>query len=313
MQNVNNLKLIATSRYLPFHTLTNYDLEKLVATTDEWIYTRTGIKERRIAKKSTVLDLAYRAAKRVIKKCKYDTSKIDLIIVATISSEQVMPSIACSLQAKLKLNNQDVTCFDLNAACSGFIYALNVATQMLNSGNYHSALIVGAEKLSNVVDYTDRSSCILFGDGAGAMIIENSNNHPAYFYTSSSGDLDGYLTLNTNDKIKLNGQKVYQFATKIITHTINHLLSSTLLSIDDIDMIIPHQANYRIIDAAASSLNISRDKFYLNIEKYGNTSAASIIIALDEYIEQNPNRTNQKIMLIAFGGGFTWGGAILSI
>ncbi|HHU56322.1 MAG TPA: ketoacyl-ACP synthase III [Acholeplasmataceae bacterium] len=307
----NNIKVVATSSYLPASELTNEDLEKLVDTSDEWIQSRTGIKKRRIAKDETVLDLAYRAAKLAIKKIKYDVRKIDLIICATISSEHIMPSVASSLQGKLKLNDQEITCFDLNAACTGFIYALNVATQMLNSGNYKSALIVGAEKLSNVVDYTDRNTCVLFGDGAGAMIIENSNNNPAYFYTSSSGDLQNYLYLK--DKIKLNGPKVYEFAITIIPHTIKTLLKNTKTSIDDIDMIIPHQANYRIINAAANSLNISNDKFYVNIRNYGNTSAASVIIALDEYLNQKPRKENQKIMLIAFGGGFTWGGAILSI
>ena len=304
------MKIISTGKYLPKEILSNYDLEKMVDTSNEWIAQRTGIKERRIAKKESCLDLAYKASKRAIKKANYDSRNIDLIIVATITAETASPSIASMLQAKLKLNNKDTICFDINAACTGFIYALHVANQMLASGQYKGALVVGAEKLSNVIDYTDRNTCILFGDGAGAMIIEK-DAQPAYFYLSSKGD-EEKLSVE-NNKLRMNGKAVFSFAVRAIQETINKLLYETNLKIDDIEKIIPHQANMRITKTAAENMGIDHDLFYMNIANYGNTSAASVIIALDEYLEETKPLDGKNIMLLAFGAGLTWGGALLKL
>lgn len=304
------MKIISTGKYLPKEILSNYDLEKMVDTSNEWIVQRTGIKERRIARKESSLDLAYKASKKAIMKANYDSKNIDLIIVATITAEKVSPSIASLLQKKLKLNNKDTICFDINAACTGFIYALHIANQMLANGKYKGALVVGAEKLSNIIDYNDRNTCILFGDGAGAMIIEN-NNYLAHFYLSSKGDEAKLLV--ENNKLSMNGKAVFSFAVRAIQEMINKLLDETNLKLCDIEKIIPHQANIRITKTVAENMGINHDLFYMNIVNYGNTSAASVIIALDEYLEESGPLDNKNIMLLAFGAGLTWGGALLRL
>ena len=309
---MNNIKIVSTGKYIPQKTLTNADLEKMVETSDEWIYSRTGIKSRHVVTDETITDLAYLAAKNAIDKVNYDINKIDLIIVATCSSEYKTPSVANVVQAKLGLNDKDIPCFDITAACSGFVYALDVASQMINSGGFQGALVIGAETLSHYTDYSDRNTCILFGDGAGAMIIENTTEDKlAYFYTASMGDLDE--TLIVKDKIAMEGRKVYTFATRAMETSVNKVLNDCQLSKDDIDVIIPHQANIRIIETASKALDINMDKFYVNIEEYGNTSSASIIIALDEYLDKLESKQNQKIIFVAFGGGFTWGAALLTL
>ncbi|MCK9470415.1 MAG: beta-ketoacyl-ACP synthase III [Bacilli bacterium] len=308
----NNIKVVSTGKYLPKDVLTNFDMEQIIDTNDEWIYTRTGIKERRRATKETTSDMATSAALDAIEKANYDKEKIDLIVVATFTPDVSSPSVANYVQAKLGLNEQDVMCFDINAACTGFIYALNVASQMVNSGFYKSALVIGSELLTNVVNYQDRNTCVLFGDGAGAMIIENTDeDKPAYFYASSKGDLEDIIIVDP--LIRMEGRKVYTFATKILDKSVNKVLEETNTSIEDIDMLIPHQANARIIESAAKSLNLSMDKVFLNINKYGNTSSASIPIAVDEYLETLDNKEGKKIVLVGFGGGFTWGAALLTL
>jgi 3-oxoacyl-[acyl-carrier-protein] synthase-3 len=312
MNKLNNVKVVSTGKYIPETVLTNQDMEKMVDTTDEWIYTRTGIKNRHIVNGETTSDMATRAARKAIEKVNYDTSKIDLILVATFTPDYMSPSVANLVQAKLGLNDQDITCFDLNAACSGFIYAVNVATQMLNSGTYKAALVIGAETLSKVTNYEDRNTCVLFGDGSGAVILENTDEtKPAYFYTSSKGDLDKIILVV--QKIAMEGKKVYQFATKAIENSVNKVLNDCGLTKDDIEKVIPHQANLRIIEKAAELLTIDMSKFFINIDKYGNTSAASIAIALDEYLDTLTERDNKKIILVGFGGGFTWGAALLTL
>ena len=309
---MNNIKVVSTGKYVPQKILTNYDLEKIVETSDEWIYTRTGIKSRHISTTETTADLAYFAAKAAIEKVNYDINNIDLIIVATCSAELKTPSVANIVQAKLGLNDKDIPCFDISAACTGFVYALDVASQMINRGGFKGALVIGAETLSTHTDFTDRNTCILFGDGAGAMIIENTEAvKPAYFYTASMGVLDNVLTVK--DKIAMEGRKVYTFATKAMESSVNKILNDCNLTPDDIDKIIPHQANIRIIETASKALNIGMDKFFVNIEHYGNTSSASVIIALDEYLETLDSRDNKKIIFVAFGGGFTWGATLLTL
>lgn len=309
---MNNIKLVSTGKYVPEQVVTNEDMENIVDTNDEWIFTRTGIKERRKVKSETTSDMATYAARDAINKVNYDTSKIDLIVVATFTPDVASPSAANLVQAKLGLNDQDVMAFDINAACTGFIYALNVASQMVNSGLYKSALVIGSEVLTNVVNYQDRNTCVLFGDGAGAVIIESTEeNKPAYFYTSSKGDLDEVIVVDP--LIRMEGRKVYSFATKILDKSVRVVLENSNTSIGDIDMLIPHQANARIIESAAKSLEIEMDRVYMNISNYGNTSSASIPMALDEYIESLKNKENKKVVLVGFGGGFTWGAALLTL
>lgn len=303
----NHVRLMGTGHYTPEKILTNLDLEKIVDTTDEWITTRTGIKERRIADSNEdTSDLAAKAAEDAIVSSHYDREKIDLIIVATFTPDKKSPNVANYVQAKLGLNHKSITAFDINAACTGFIYALNVASQMLSSGNYASALVIGSEKISKVTDYTDRNTCVLFGDGSGAAILEStSKGKPWLFYTASRGDLDNILYVD--QFVHMEGQKVYQFASKAIDQSIRLLLDEDPQTLAELSIIIPHQANLRIIQSAAKSLNLPMECFFVNVNKYGNTSAASIAIALDEYLKQSTTPQNQNIILVGFGAGLTWG------
>lgn len=300
-------KIVSTGRFIPDKILSNDDLSKMVDTSDEWIYTRTGIKTRHIADEP-VLELAYLAGKDAIEKGNVDKNDIDLIVVATITAEQKTPSIANMVQKKLEIENTQVMTFDLNAACTGFVYALEVASALVQT-NFNKALVIGVEKMTNVVDFTDRNTCILFGDAAGAMIIEKGNDD-IFFYNDSKGDLTDLLTVD--DKIHMDGRKVYQFAVDIIPKSINRVLEENNLTLDEIDYIIPHQANVRIIDSFIKTLNLDRDKVLINIDKYGNTSAASIPVAIDEYKDRNANEV-KNVLIVGFGGGFTWGAAIIKI
>lgn len=313
MEYLDKIKIVSTGSYLPSKNLTNFDLEKMVETSNDWIVTRTGIENRRIVDGETTSDMAVFAARKAIEKVNYDVSKIDLIIVASITGEYKSPAVANLVQAKLSLNEQEVTTFDINAACSGFIYALNVASKMLLSPAYHSALVIGVETLSKLTNYQDRNTCVLFGDGAGAVIVEKgTSDHLSYFYTSSKGDLDKVIVVE--DKIAMEGKKVYQFASRIIEKSIRKVLEDASLTLDDIDVIIPHQANLRIIESAAKSLKLDMSKFYINIGKYGNTSSASIPIALDEYVRTcTDHKKTKRIIIVGFGGGLTWGAALLTI
>jgi 3-oxoacyl-[acyl-carrier-protein] synthase-3 len=303
---MSKINIISSGKYTPPHIVTNEDLEKLVETSDEWITTRTGIKRRRMAIDEVTSDMAYYAAMDAIQKVGYDKSKIDLIIMATITGDQFTPSTANFIQAKLGLEHQ-VMSFDINAACTGFVYALEIATSMLSSGRFRSALVIGGEKLTNVIDYTDRNTCVLFGDGAGAMIIE-PGDQDAFFYNAAKPDTNDTLTVV--DKIRMDGKKVYQFAVDIMEKSIYRILDDAKMTMDDIDIIIPHQANERIIQSVAKSSGIPMDKFMLNLSEYGNTSAASIPITIAEYAEKNEMK-GKKMLLVGFGGGFTWGSAIL--
>lgn len=301
-------KIISSGHYVPKQVVTNDDLAKIVDTNDEWIYTRTGIKERRKAEKDEqASDMAYQASLDAINKVDYDVSKIDLIIVATITGDLITPSTANILQGKLGI--KEAMSFDINAACTGFVYALETATALLKQGRLKSALIVGVEKLTNVLDYTDRQTCILFGDGAGAVLLEaDKNGDDNLFYNAASSDENEYLTVDKH--IKMDGRRVYLFAVDIIERSIRKILEDNDISIDEIDAIIPHQANERIIQGVAKAIDLSMDKFVMNISKYGNTSAASIPITINEYREEHG--ANKKVLLVGFGGGFTWGSAIIT-
>lgn len=312
MSKANYMKVVSTGKYAPEKIMTNQDFEKIMETSDEWITTRTGIKRRHIAKDDeTTVDLAYAAAKDAINKANYDVNQIDLIIVATLTAPVKTPSVANLIQAKLGLNDKQVMTFDLNAACSGFVYALEVASGLLAGGRFKSALVIGAEKMTSILDYTDRASCILFGDGAGAAIVEPSTDkaHQVSFYNGSRGDDTGILWIDP--VVRMDGKKVYSFAIDIMPKAIEKVLSEANLTLDDIDVIIPHQANLRIIQSVAKTMGLPLDKFLVNIDEYGNTSSASIPITLDEYKTQQ--KSSKRILMVGFGGGFTWGAAILTV
>lgn len=309
---MNNIKVISTGSYTPSKVVSNKELEKIVDTSDEWIYSRTGIRSRHISEGETTSDLAYKASLKAIEKVNYDIGKIDLIIVATFTPDYLSPGVSNLVQAKLGLSDQDITCFDLNSGCTGFIYALNVASTMLNSGKYNSALVIGSEVISKVTNWEDRNTCVLFGDGAGCILLENNDEEGlAYFYSTSRGELN--KTLYVDEFVHMDGKRVYQFAVGAVEKAINKVLVDCNLSLNDFSKIIPHQANIRILQSVAKNLKIDMDKFYLNIYEYGNTSAASIAIALDEYINSKENVENEKLLLVGFGSGFTYGAAVITL
>lgn len=310
-QNQPMIKIVSSGKYAPETLITNEDLEKMVETSDEWIVTRTGIKTRHKAVDEFTSDMAYKAAVNAINRVNYDASKIDLIIMATITGDQMTPSTANFVQAKLGLTHE-VMSFDINAACTGFVYGLEVGASLLQTGRFRAALIIGGETLTKIVDYTDRNTCVLFGDGAGAMIIEPAyaERNKAYFFNAARGDTNNILTVVS--KIKMDGKKVYQFAVDAMEQAIHKVLDESGLDISEIDQIIPHQANERIIQSVSKSMGIPLEKFMLNLSQYGNTSAASIPITISEYFDREDIK-GQKILLVGFGGGFTWGSAILQL
>ncbi|MHB8097132.1 MAG: beta-ketoacyl-ACP synthase III [Erysipelotrichaceae bacterium] len=300
--------------------ITNKDLMKIVETSDEWIKERTGIEQRYFSSTENTSDLGVKASLKAIENAKIDPKSIDLIIVATITPDSMMPSTANLVQAKIGLNNQKCLAFDVNAACSGFLIALQNAQAMIQSGFAHTALVIGAETLSKILDFEDRTTCILFGDGAGAVILSNSNRDITIgHFSRSEGDLDEVLTtdsfsLNSNFKTKLKqsyflhmkGQAVFRFAIKAMEDAIHEICKQENIRLEDIDWIVPHQANMRIIQHVSSKLNIDINKFYLNLNEYGNTSSASIPIALADMNSKGLLEKNQKIILVGFGAGLTW-------
>lgn len=305
------IKILSSGMYLPKDRLTNEALTELVDTTDEWIVSRTGIKNRYIAKNESTLDLAYQAALNMLDNNKeIDVNDIDLIIVASMSSDAKTPGIANLLQEKLAIDHA-VMSFDINAACSGFVYALHIASNMLATNNFRKALVIGVEKMSSIMDYSDRNTCILFGDGASGVIIERDNSKITTFYSASTADTK--MTLYVDKYLHMEGRKVYQFAVDIMPKAMQKVLDDANLTIDDIDIIIPHQANIRIIESVSKHFNIPMDKFMINISQYGNTSAASIPTALHEYLVKTGRKENQKALLVGFGAGFTWSACIIEI
>ena len=303
------IKILGTGHYVPNQIVNNHDLEKIVDTSDEWIVSRTGIKERRKVHYETTHEMAYLASKNALKEAKIDASEIDLIVVATITENQKTPAVANFVAGLLGIED-DVMSFDLNAACTGFVYALEVAASLIQQPKYRKALVIGAETLSNVLDYTDRNTCILFGDGAGAVVIEKGKeNQLGYFYNTSRPDMTS--TLDVGKFIKMDGRKVFLFAVEVIEKSILKVLEDAHLTLEDIDHIIPHQANERIILAVSKSMNVSMDKFVMNIASYGNTSAASIPLTLSEYKKKHSK--TKTLIFVGFGGGFTYGAAIVKV
>ncbi|MDL0088880.1 beta-ketoacyl-ACP synthase III [Campylobacter gastrosuis] len=319
--------LISIASYLPERILTNADLENLVETSDEWIVKRTGIKERRIAQDEATSDIATKAARLAIERSGLRSDEIDALICATITPDHFcMPSTACKIAANLGLNT-GITAFDISAACTGFIYLLELANSLVTSGAKKNVLIVGAEKLSSIVDYTDRSTCILFGDGAGAGVVSLSDeNEIIDVHTASDGrfgDLlitpgqgsacvaDENMLKNRQNFIKMNGNEVFKIAVSTLTKDVVEILEKNKISSDEIDFFIPHQANFRIIDAVKQRLKLPDEKCVLTVQKYGNTSSASIPMALNDAYENGRIKNGSLLLLDAFGGGFTWGSALL--
>lgn len=312
-----------TGSYTPSKVLTNDDLAKIVETSDEWITSRTGIKRRHIATDEYTIDLAEKAAIKAIQNAGIDKADIDLVVVATVTPDHYFPGVSQLLQARLELGK--IMAFDINAACSGFLYALEIVDKMIKSGAYKTALIVGAETLTRLTDWSDRNTCVLFGDAAGAMIIGTSDTDKIKdVIIGSDGDVNSYLICDnvdlknpyendksTQDHIHMNGREVFKFATRIMPQTVRDLLERNDLSLDDLDSIVAHQANERIIDKAARDLNYPLEKCFLNIHEYGNTSAASVPLAIDEAIQTGKLKRGDTFITVAFGGGFTWGGALI--
>ena len=299
--------------YLPARILTNYDLERMVDTSDEWITQRTGIKERRIAEKETVVDMAVKAAKEALNNAQIPPEEIELLIVATLSPQLGFPATACLVQERLQLPPSAMA-FDISAACSGFLYALDIADAYLKSGKKKTALIIGAEKLSSIIDWKDRSTFVLFGDGAGAAVVRFEEDSPSdilasKLYTKGSEwkilyrELCGYL--------KMEGRKVFKEAVTGMTNSALEAIREAGLEPSDIDLVVPHQANLRIIKAVADKLKIPMEKVFVNVNKYGNTSAASIPIALYEAFKEGKLKRGMNVLLTAMGGGLTWGSMVL--
>lgn len=312
-------KIIGTGSYLPKNIRSNFFLEKILNTSNEWIITRTGIQERRIANSyETVAKMGYFASKKALEMSHITPSKIGIIIVATTSSSHAFPSSACQIQRDL--NIRDTIAFDLSAACSGFIYALNIADQYIKYGSVEYALIIGSDTLTNFLNPTDRGTLILFGDGAGAVVLGRSKN-PGIISTHLHAD--GYdsnlLTLSNYDQKKFNmsnyinmsGNKVFKIAISISIEIIRETLCANNLHQDELDWLIPHQANIRIIAAVAKKLNIDMKKIIITLDKHGNTSAASVPLALDKAIRDGRIQSNQLLLLESFGAGFTWGSTLL--
>lgn len=319
------VKILGVGKYCPENIVTNFDLEKIVETSDEWIVKRTGIKERRISDGEGAVEIAYKAALNALENSNCSKDDIDLIIVATTSPDKMMPSTACSVQGLLDCRN--AAAFDISAACSGFVYSLIIADSLIKSAGKKRALIIGAEVLSKIVDWSDRSTCVLFGDGAGAMVIEAFDENSIISSCFASDGKLGEKTLvaaeiNLNTPfakseniekryIEMKGGEVFKFAVSILPEIVNDVLDKGNEDLENIKYIVPHQANSRIIDEAARRLKVNREKFYVNVDKYGNTSAASIPIALSELSEKGLINKGDKIILAAFGGGLTWASALI--
>lgn len=322
--------LIGTGSYLPDNVLTNFDLEKMVDTSNEWIMKRTGISERRIAdKEMATSDLSIHAARRAIKSAKIDPLEIDMVIVSTSTPDSAFPSTACSVQNGIGAKNSYG--FDLAAACSGFVYGLDLADGMIKSSRYDTVLVVGAEIFSRIIDWEDRSTCVLFGDAAGAAIIQVSEE-PGIIasYCGADGayadaDLLGVpaggsrmpASAATVDQklhtVKMRGQEVFKLGVRIMPEAAQKVLDTAGVSIDQVDLVIPHQANSRIIEAVGDRIGIDPEKIYVNVNQYGNTSAASVIVALDEAIREEHAKVGDLILLTVFGAGLTWGSTLIRL
>ena len=314
-------RIIGTGSYLPSKTLTNYDLEKIVETSHDWIVSRSGIHERHIAADGEMTsDLALQASLRAIAAAGINADDIDLVIVATTSPDQIFPSTACILQDKLGIRNRGAA-FDMQAVGGGFVYAMNTADLYIRGGQARTALVVGAEVLSRILDWNDRTTCVLFGDGAGAVILQASES-PGIISSKLHADgshramlkADGNIRngeVQGDPFIKMDGQGVFKFAVKVLSEVVEEVLEENKLQGSDISWLVPHQANIRIMEATAKKLGLSMDNVIVTVATHGNTSAASIPLALDTAVRDGRIKAGQNILLEAVGGGFTWGAVLI--
>ncbi|WP_443661946.1 beta-ketoacyl-ACP synthase III [Clostridium sp.] len=321
---MNEVQIIGTGSYAPLNIMTNHELSKIVDTSDEWIVSMTGIKQRHISTGENTSDLATKAATFALKNANIKAEDIDLIIVASTSPDQFVPATACIVQGNIGAVN--AMAFDISAACTGFIFALNIAMQFLKTGQRKRALIIGADVLSKIVDWTDRNTCILFGDGAGAAVLEAgsvrgiisinsaSEGQKGKFLTCPTVDVKNTYTKGTENfkaTISMDGKEIFKFAVKTIASSISRILKENNYTLDDIKYVVCHQANFRIIEFVVRKLKADKEKFFVNLDKYGNTSAASIAIALDEMNKENLLTVGDKIILVGFGGGLTYGASLI--
>jgi 3-oxoacyl-[acyl-carrier-protein] synthase-3 len=322
------VELVGTGRYTPEKVLTNADFERLVDTSDEWIVERTGIRERHISgPHETVAAMSKLAAEQVLEQAGIGPLDIDAIVMGTASPDRLLPSSACDLQALLGAEN--AAAFDVQAACSGFLYGLTVAEGLVTVGTARHVLVIGAERLSTITDYTDRSTCILFGDGAGATLVRRASDGRRGIlaaYLKTDGRLaellyrpggggchppDERLLADRGYFIKMAGREVFKAAVRSMADACDQALAQAGLTSNDVDVLIPHQANIRIIEATAKHAGVPMDKVYVNVDRYGNTSAASIPIALDECVREGRIRPGSTVLMVAFGGGFTWASMVV--
>lgn len=324
----NAVAIAGTGSYVPEKIVTNEDLSKIVDTNDEWIFSRTGIKERRIAAEGEFTShLATKAAERALEQSGIAAEDVELIIVATITPDTLTPATACYVQHNLGCTQ--AVAFDISAACSGFLYAMKIAKRMIESGGFANALIIGAEKLSSFVNWEDRTTCVLFGDGAGAAVLRPSQEGEGSILATDIGT-DGAQTHllnipgggtacpitidNAGDRLAtlaMSGKEVFKHAVRRMKNSANEVIARAGLQAEDISLVIPHQANLRIIDAIASRLDVPNDRVFVNLHKYGNTSAAAIAIALDEAHREGKVKRGDKIVMVAFGAGMTWAAAAI--
>ncbi|MGI5853298.1 MAG: beta-ketoacyl-ACP synthase III [Bacillota bacterium] len=317
------IAITGTGSYIPEKVLTNDDLCRIVDTSDEWISTRTGIKERHIVTGEATSDLAAAAAAQALATAGVKPEEVDLVVVATVTPDRFTPTVSCLVQKKLGLKN--ATCLDLWAGCSGFIFSLMTAHRLMGSGSYQKALVIGAESLTKVTNWKDRNTCVLFGDGAGAVVIEPGKmNGILNHITGSDGSRGDVLVIEgvainnpafqsaeMAHHIIMDGGEVFKFAVNAMNDSIMQVLEGTGLGLEEIDYFVPHQANDRIIELVANKMKLPREKFYTNLHKYGNTSAASIPIALDEMNSKGMLQKGMKLITVGFGGGLTWGANLL--
>lgn len=307
-----NVGILGTGHYIPTRRVTNEDMEKMVDTTDEWIRTRTGIEERRFAEDDiNTSDMAYHAAEAALEEANLDPEDIDLILVATVTPDTPFPSVSCMIQDRLGATN--AAALDLGAACAGFMYGLVTAKQYVATGAYKHVLVVGADKLSKIIDWEDRSTCVLLGDGAGAVVVGEVGEGKGIlsFELGSKGSGGKDLFQNEDGYMEMNGREVFKFAVRQMPESTENVVEKIGLEKQDVDYLVPHQANIRIMDAARERLGISPDRMATTIKKYGNNSSASIPMALSESVKTGKINDNDLIVLVGFGGGLAWGAAAI--
>ncbi|PKM54428.1 beta-ketoacyl-acyl carrier protein synthase III 1 [Petrocella atlantisensis] len=314
-------RISGIGHYVPELKVSNNDLSTMMDTNDEWIHSRTGIRNRHIAVTETSFEMAGYASLRALEKAELDPKNVELIIVATFSGEYATPSMACLVQKAIGASK--AMCFDLNAACSGFVYGIDVADQFIKTGKYKNALVIGSEKLSQILDWEDRSTCVLFGDGAGAVILEANDEFGIIdsinyaigeafecLYAKNVGNKTPFYEEQNEHKLMMNGQDVFQFACKKVPEILYEMMAKNQITQEDVDYFVLHQANVRIVSKIAKRMKINMDKFYVNMEAYGNTSAASIPIALSEMSEEGL-LTGKKVIIAGFGAGLTYGCSLI--